>query len=220
MSKYDTVVFDMDGTVLNTLEDLTDSVNYVMEKYGYPIHSLEAIRGFVGNGIRLLMERALPDGANNPQFEAAFEDFSKHYAVHCKDKTGPYDGIIELMKELKRLGYKTAIVSNKADFAVRELADDMFNGLVGVAMGERESEGINKKPAPDMVYAALEKLGSDREHSVYVGDSDVDIMTAANSGLDCVCVEWGFKDHDFLVEHGAKTIITKPSELLKILQSA
>ena len=167
--RYNTIIFDLDGTLLNTLEDLCDSVNVIMEQFGWKTHSLEDIRRFVGNGIGKLMERATPYGRENPQFEEAFEAFRTYYTDHCQIKTRAYDGVVDLMNELKENGAKLAIVSNKNDAAVKELNQIYFSGCVRAAIGE--AEGRQRKPAPDEVYAALEELGSTKEEAVYIGDS-------------------------------------------------
>ncbi|MCM1182186.1 MAG: HAD-IA family hydrolase [Roseburia sp.] len=210
--KIDTVVFDLDGTLLYTLEDLTDAVNYAMQACGMPLRSLEEIRTFVGNGIKTLMLRAVPDGAENPQFEAAFEAFKTYYDAHCNDKTRAYDGVQELLRALRDRGYALAIVSNKVDSAVEALRDRYFQE-VAVAIGDRE--GMQRKPAPDSVYLALRELGRTRETAVYVGDSDVDLQTAANSGLPCISVLWGFRDREFLLSHGATLFAEKPMDVLE-----
>ena len=171
--KYDTVIFDLDGTLLNTLEDLRDSVNYALGSAGMPVCSMEKIRKSVGNGVRRLMELTVPDGLENPRFEEVFDAFRSYYGQHCNDKTAPYPHIMELLKELKEKGYRMAIVSNKYYDGVQELKRLYFSDYIPVAIGERE--GIRKKPAPDTVLAALEELGSSRERSVYVGDSEGDI---------------------------------------------
>lgn len=214
MKRYDTVIFDMDGTLLNTLEDLTDSVNYMLDKYSYPTKTIEQIKSYVGNGIKLLVERAIPDGAKNPQFDEAFECFRSHYALHSEDKTKAYDGVVELIAKFKKNGYKMAIVSNKFDEGLKALANKFFPD-VDVAIGE--SAGVNKKPAPDMVYAAMEQLGSCKEKSVYIGDSDVDFMTAKNSGIDCVSVLWGFRDREFLSSLGATVFAETPEQVFEIV---
>lgn len=206
-----TIIFDLDGTLLYTLEDLKNSTNYALEKYSMPKRTLDEIRTFVGNGIRLLIERAVPDGDKNPLFNDVFAAFKEHYSAHSLDCTRPYDGVIEMLEEVKRRGFKTAIVSNKIDSAVKELRDVFFPSLIDVAYGE--SPTVKRKPAPDTVYAALSELGSEVSESVYVGDSDVDVMTAKNAGMDLVAVSWGFRDKDLLKSMGAGTIIDKPQEL-------
>ena len=209
------VIFDLDGTLLNTLYDLTDAVNWALEKYGQPKRSLEEVRSFVGNGLRNLMLQAVPEGDENPVFESLFEFFREYYKDHCNIKTVPYEGIIELMKELKGRGVKMAIVSNKIDAGVKELNAIHFAEYVDVAIGERE--GISRKPEPDSVNEAIRILGVNKEHAVYVGDSDVDIQTAENAEIRCICVSWGFRDEAFLMEHGAGIMIDRPLELLEYL---
>ena len=197
MITYNTFIFDLDGTLLDTLGDLAASTNYALRSCGMPEHSVEDVRRFVGNGVRLLMERAVPDGAANPRFDEAFATFRQHYMAHSLDTTRPYDGIPEMLTTLKAKGCRMAVVSNKF-------------------IGEHEAEGIRKKPAPDTVFEALRQLGVGKEGAVYVGDSDVDIQTARNSGLPCISVLWGFRDRDFLQKNGAETFISAPSELLSL----
>ena len=212
--RYQTYVFDLDGTLLDTLGDLAASTNYALRTYGMPEHSLDDVRRFVGNGVRVLMERAVPQGADNPQFEAAFQTFREHYMQHSLDTTKPYDGIIETLEALKAEGCRLAVVSNKMMAATQELCRHFFRDTIEVAIGEHEAQGIRKKPAPDTVNEAFRQLGVGKERAVYVGDSDVDILTARNSGLPCISVLWGFRDRDFLIQHGAETFISAPSELL------
>ena len=211
--KYDTYIFDLDGTLLDTLQDLAASVNYALRQHAMPEHSIDDIRRFVGNGVRKLMERAVPDGAQNPLFESAFATFRQNYMQHSLDTTRPYDGIPEMLDELKRRGCRIAVVSNKMMAATQELIAHFFP-QIEVAIGEHEAEGIRKKPAPDTVREALRQLGVTTKNAVYVGDSDVDIETAYNSGLPCISVLWGFRDRDFLLSHGATTLISRPEELL------
>ena len=211
--KYDTYIFDLDGTLLDTLQDLATSVNYTLRQHDMPEHSIDDIRRFVGNGVRKLMERAVPDGAQNPLFESAFATFRQNYMQHSLDTTRPYDGIPEMLDELKRRGCRIAVVSNKMMAATQELIAHFFP-QIEVAIGEHEAEGIRKKPAPDTVREALRQLGVTTKNAVYVGDSDVDIETAYNSGLPCISVLWGFRDRDFLLSHGATTLISCPEELL------
>ena len=214
MKKYSVYVFDLDGTLLDTLGDLAASVNYALRTHGMPEHSIDDVRRFVGNGVRLLMERAIPDGEKNPDFEATFATFRQHYMQHSLDTTKPYEGIPETLAELKARGCHLAVVSNKMMAATQELIRHFFPDTISVAIGENEAAGIRKKPAPDTVFAALQQLGMGKENAVYVGDSDVDIQTAANSGLPCISVLWGFRDRDFLIQHGAETFASVPSELL------
>lgn len=211
MHKYKTYIFDLDGTLLSTLADLAASTNYALRTHHMPERSLDEVRRFVGNGVKKLMERAIPDGLNNPLFEDTFATFRQHYMQHNLDTTQPYPGIMQLLEQLKAEGKNIAVVSNKFYAATRELCRHFFGDLVPVAIGERED--IRKKPAPDTVIEALRELGVDKEGAVYIGDSDVDIMTAKNSGMPCVSVLWGFRDKEFLLEHGATTLISQPENM-------
>ena len=212
---YKTYIFDLDGTLLDTLQDLAASVNYALRQHHMPEHSIDDIRRFVGNGVRMLMTRAVPDGEDNPQFEAVFATFRQYYMQHSLDTTRPYEGIPELIHELKARGCQMAVVSNKMMAATQELVRHFFPEIP-VAIGEHEAEGIKKKPAPDTVYAALDALGIPSPSAAYVGDSDVDLATARNSGLPCISVLWGFRDRDFLLAHGATTFVSHPLDILKI----
>lgn len=200
--RYDAVVFDLDGTLLDTLADLTGSANAAAGAYGFGEYSQDDIRRFVGNGIRRLIERMLPDGTENPHFDEVYHCFCEHYGQHCMDETEPYPGVMGLLDYLRKEGYRLAIVSNKADFAVKKLRDVYFGELIEVAVGERE--GCRRKPAPDAVWQALAELQTERERAVYIGDSDVDLMTAQNAGMDCILVSWGFRSREFLIAHGGK----------------
>ena len=213
MQQYHTYIFDLDGTLLDTLDDLASAVNYALRTYGMPEHSRDAIRRFVGNGVRMLMIRAVPDGEQNPKFEEVFETFRKYYMQHSLDTTRPYDGIPEMLATLRQRGCRLAVVSNKFDAATKELCKHFFPNTIEVAVGEHEAEGIRKKPAPDTVIEALSQLGVSSKNAVYVGDSDVDLETACNAALPCISVLWGFRDRDFLLAHGATTFITSPKEL-------
>lgn len=210
---YNTFIFDLDGTLLNTLDDLAASVNYALRTHGMPERTLDEVRSFVGNGVRLLMERAIPEGSANPRFEETFATFRAYYMEHSLDTTRPYDGIPEMIHALKQRGCRLAVVSNKFYAATQELIRHFFPEIT-VAIGEHEAEGIRKKPAPDTVFEALRQLGVGKEKAVYVGDSDVDLQTAHNSGLPCISVLWGFRNRDFLLAHGATTFISRPEELL------
>ena len=214
--KYTIAIFDLDGTILNTLEDLADSTNYALKTCGYPERTMDEVRQFVGNGIRKLMERAVPEGTPVEEIDRVHETFTAHYKVHCADKTRPYDGIMELLQNLKKDGCKLAVVSNKADYGVQELCKQYFDGVFDFAVGERE--GIRKKPAPDSVNEVLKTLGCSRDRAVYIGDSDVDIQTAANAQMDHIIVEWGFRDIPFLIAKGAKVLVEKPEEILEIVE--
>lgn len=214
--KKNTVIFDLDGTLLDTLQDLADATNYALRKQGMPERTIEEVRQFVGNGVRLLMIRAIPGGEENPLFEETFALFKSYYGEHCNDHTKPYEGIMELLATLREKGYAVAIVSNKIDFAVKELSKLYFQGIVPVAIGEKE--GIRRKPAPDTVFEALKELGRTKEEAVYVGDSDVDIETAQNAGMPCISVLWGFRDKAFLKAHGASHYAEKAEEILKYVE--
>ena len=216
MNSFDTYIFDLDGTLLDTLGDLAASVNHALRTHGLPEHSIDDVRRFVGNGVRKLMERAVPDGAANPLFDETFATFRQYYMAHSLDTTRPYEGIPETLEALKARGCHLAVVSNKMMAATQELCYHFFPSTIEVAIGEDEAAGIRRKPAPDTVFAALKALGVGKEDAVYVGDSDVDIQTARNAGLPCISVLWGFRDRDFLICHGAQTFITHPAELLTI----
>ena len=211
---YQTFIFDLDGTLLDTLGDLAAAVNYALREHQMPEHSIDDVRCFVGNGVRRLMERAIPEGADNPQFEETFATFRQYYMVHSLDTTRPYEGIPETLSALRERECHIAVVSNKMMDATQELCRYFFPDTVKVAIGENEIAGIRRKPAPDTVFAALRQLGVGKNSAVYVGDSDVDIQTADNAGIPCVSVLWGFRDKDFLKQHGAKTFISAPHELL------
>lgn len=207
------VIFDLDGTLLNTLDDLADSTNYALSQFGYPTRTIEEVRQFVGNGVAKLIERAIPDGKNNPNFEKCLSIFKENYAQNMYNKTAPYNGIIEMLSNLKSKGIKIAVVSNKFDLAVKELCKKYFEGFIDFAAGENEAQGIKKKPAPDTVLSVLNEFNFAPEDAVYVGDSDVDIMTAKNSKMPCISVTWGFRDKKFLLENGATILINAPSEI-------
>lgn len=207
------VIFDLDGTLLNTLDDLADSTNYALSRFGYPTRTIEEVRQFVGNGVAKLIERAIPEGKNNPNFEKCLAIFKENYAQNMYNKTAPYNGIIEMLSNLKSKGIKIAVVSNKFDLAVKELCKKYFEGFIDFAAGENEAQGIKKKPAPDTVISVLKEFNFASEDAVYVGDSDVDIMTAKNSKMPCISVTWGFRDKKFLLENGATILINAPSEI-------
>lgn len=215
-TKYKAVIFDLDGTLLNTLEDLKDSVNFALGKYDMPERSLEEIRHFVGNGVQKLIERAVPDGTSKAKYEQIFAAFKEYYNVHCNDKTDLYPGIEELLAELKKRGYKMAIVSNKLQSAVDILRELYFKEYITVAIGGKGA--LPKKPAPDMVKEALRQLDITNEAAVYVGDSEVDIETAANMKMDCISVTWGFRTRAEQEEAGGSVFVNDPMEILDLLQ--
>lgn len=214
--KYKLAIFDMDGTILNTLDDLAASVNYALRMTGYPEHTTEEVSSFVGNGIRKLIERSVPCGINVQNINKVHEEFTAYYTKHCADKTKPYDGICELLNKLHGNGCKTAVVSNKADYAVQALCERYFKGQFDMVAGEQQPR-YNKKPAPDLVELVMEKLEVKHNETVYIGDSDVDILTALNAGIDCITVDWGFRSRDFLIQNGADIIVSDAAELENIL---
>lgn len=211
MNTYKTYIFDLDGTLLDTLNDLHASCNYALRTHGMPERSLEEVRQFVGNGVKKLMERAIPDGLENPLFEETLQTFRQHYLLHNLDTTLPYPGIMEMLQQLKAQGKRIAVVSNKFYAATQDLCKHFFGDTIQVAIGERED--IKKKPAPDTVLEALRQLQVTRQDAVYVGDSEVDVETARNSGIHCISVLWGFRSKSFLLSHGATTFIETPNEL-------
>ena len=212
-----TIVFDLDGTLLNTLEDLKDSVNFALERQGFPLRNLSEIRSFVGNGIRLLMERAVPENIPAETFEICFKDFCDYYKIHMEDKTAPYDGINDMLTNIKKAGFKTAIVTNKADFAAQDLCKRMFGENIDFVVGS--SDDRPNKPAPDGVFYALEKLDSKIENTVFVGDADTDILTAKNANLPSIGVLWGFRDREVIEEAGAEYIVDSVNDLENLLIS-
>jgi len=217
MTKVNTVIFDLDGTLLDTLGDLADSVNFALKKYGLPERSLEEIKSFVGNGVRNLMQLSVPRGFENPKYESCLEAFREYYSENMNNKTRPYKGIMELLAELAKKNYKLAIVSNKFDSAVKKLSGEFFGEYIKVAIGE--SGGVRKKPEPDSVFQALKELASETGEAIYVGDSEVDVKTARNAGLPCVGVTWGFRNRELLITEGAVHIIDSPAELLIYLEA-
>ena len=212
-----TIIFDLDGTLLDTLQDLCLSVNHALRSCGFPERSLNEVRTFVGNGVRLLIHRAVPKDTLQSEEEICFQEFRAHYVRHCQDHTAPYPGINEMLERLKEKGYRMGIVSNKLQAGVTELHEAWFQGSIDVAVGERE--GIRRKPAPDMVQQALHELGSKAADAVYVGDSDVDLETARQAGMPCISVLWGFRDKAFLSAHGASTFAAHPEEIPEILST-
>ncbi len=211
------VIFDLDGTLLNTLDDLTNAVISALSAYGFPIREKEEVRVFIGNGIRKLIERAVPDGTKKEDTDRVFEAFKEYYSAHFMDNTRPYPWIPRLLSELKSRGIKIAVVSNKADEYTRELAETMLHGYVDYVVGAKAD--IKSKPAPDAVISILNHFAVDAKNTVFVGDSEVDIQTAKNAGIACVSVTWGYKDREYLIENGAKNIAENGEEALhKILK--
>ena len=212
------IIFDLDGTLLNTLEDLHASVNFALTEFQYPIKTIEEVRNAVGNGVKILFEKVLPDGANNPNIDKVITIFKEHYNSNMYNKTCPYVGIMEMLKELKLKGILTAVVSNKFDAAVKDLCKKYFGDLINIAIGENEAAGIRKKPYPDGTFKAIEQLRVSIEDVIYVGDSETDIQTAKNAGIDCISCSWGFRNKEILQEAGARYIIELPEQIFDIIK--
>ena len=212
---YQTAVFDLDGTLLDTLEDLYLATNHALTRHGLPCRSRDEVRLFLGNGVEMLIRRAVPAGTDEDTTLAVLADFKTAYAAICEDHTKPYNGILDMLTALRERGIRVAVVSNKFDAATKQLCAKYFGDLVEVAIGERA--GVRKKPAPDTVYEALKELGVTVDHAVYIGDSDVDIRTAENCGMPCISVTWGLRDKDFLIENGAKALVDTPEGLLGVI---
>lgn len=210
-----TVIFDLDGTLLYTLEDLTDSVNYVLNQNGYAQRTLEEVKNFVGNGVPLLIKRVLPEGVNDLTFNKCLEEFKNYYSENMYNKTKPYDGIINLLEQLKKSGYKIGVVSNKFDYAVKKLCIKYFNDLIDISVGQKD--GIEPKPSPDTVFEVIKRLNSTANECIFVGDSEVDIDTANNAEIPCLSVVWGYKTVGFLYEHGATNLIYEPEDILELI---
>ncbi len=213
--KYKAALFDMDGTILDTLEDMYNSVNATMRHFSLPEIGIDDTRAYVGNGAARLIERAVPDGTSPTLTVEVLEWYKRYYNDHSSIATAPYAGIPELLAALKEAGVRLAVVSNKPDRTVRELADAFFEGLFVSAVGE--SPAVRRKPAPDTVNAAVAAMGLEKTDCVYIGDSEVDVATAANAGLDCISVSWGFRSEAQLVEAGAQLIVATPDELSEAL---
>lgn len=213
--RYKAIIFDLDGTLTDTLCDLMLSTNFALREMGWAERTLDEVRMFVGNGVRRLMEQAVPEDTEEEEFEECFRIFQEHYVEHCQDHTGLYAGIPELLSELRARGYKLGIVSNKLQAGVDELYRTFFQDTIQVAIGERPD--VRRKPMPDMVNLALKELGVTAEESIYVGDSEVDMATARNAGLPCISVLWGFRDQDYLREIGAFRMVSKPEEILDLV---
>ena len=213
--KYKIVIFDLDGTLLDTLQDLAISTNFALETCGYPKRTVEEVRRFVGNGIEKLIERAMYGDISLDERRKILETFKSHYAEHCADHTIPYDGILPLLDRLIEAGVTIAVVSNKIDFAVQSLCKKYFGNRFSIVVGERE--GIRRKPYPDSVLEVFSKTEASPREAVYIGDSEVDVETAHNANIDMISVSWGFRDKDFLRESGAKIFADSVSELERLL---
>jgi len=212
------VIFDLDGTILNTLTDLTNSVNYALAQSSLPLRTEQDVRSFLGNGMKRLLTLSVPKGTDPQTFRHVFDTFTAHYKVHCLDYTCPYEGIPELLQTLRAEGLRTAVVSNKGDYAVQEIIASRFPGLFDYVVGERP--GMARKPAPDTVNACLKAFGFAAAEAVYIGDSEVDVQTAANAGMPVILVDWGFRDRADLLGTGASLIASSPDEIPGLILSA
>lgn len=210
---YNAVIFDLDGTLVDTLDDLTDSVNFALSSFGFPKRNREEVRSFVGNGVRRLVYLSVPDGTDEETSEKCLGVFREHYKNNSRNKTKPYDGIIPLLEKLCDSGVKTAVVTNKMQAAAKDIVEFYFGDKISLTVGQ--VDGVAQKPNPDGVLFALEKLGAEKESTVYVGDSEVDCLTARNAGVDCIGVTWGFRSAQTLKESGAKIIVDEPLDILK-----
>lgn len=209
------VIFDLDGTLLYTLEDLTDSVNYTLSTFGYETKTLDEVSMHVGNGVQHLVKKLLPEDLSDSDFEKCYQCFKEHYSEHCCDKTRPYDGIMDTLKILKYRGVKVGVLSNKFQSAAEEVCEHYFQGLYDIVIGE--SENCRRKPAPDGINMICEKFAAEKDDVLYFGDSEVDIKTAENSGVYCVSVLWGYRDREFLADNGAKVFVSNPLDIADIL---
>ena len=207
------VIFDLDGTLLNTLEDLKESTNFALCKFGYPERTLNDVRCFVGNGVKKLIERAVPENCTN--IDECLEIFKKNYSENMCNHTKPYDGILKILEELHKDGLKIGVVSNKFDSAVKDLCKKYFGDLIDCAIGQNDD--VPKKPAPNGVLKAMKELGADKNSTIYAGDSDVDVQTAKNAQLPCIGVTWGFRTIEYL--KGADFIANQPEDIIKIIRS-
>lgn len=213
--KYDAVVFDLDGTLIDTLEDLKDSVNFALDKFGFPSRNLDEIRSFVGNGVKRLVYLSVPEGTDETTSEKCLDIFKEHYKGNSRNKTAPYAGIPEMLEKVKSAGFKTAVVTNKIQDAAIEIIRSFFGDKIDIIIGQ--IDGVAQKPEPDGVWLALEKLGVSRDKAVYIGDSEVDCMTAHNAGLPCIGVTWGFRSRAVLEENKAEFIVESPEKIMDCL---
>ncbi len=212
--KYNTYIFDLDGTILDTLLDLANAVNFAMRSKGFPERTVDEVRSFIGNGIKVLIKRAVPQETSEKDYAEALEIFTKYYLEHIADYTKPYDGIIDVINELKSKGCKTAVVSNKAHFAAQAVVKDFFGDIFDVVVGKMDE--FPSKPEPDSLLYTIKTLGTEKSDCIYIGDSDVDVLTAHNAGIECIGVTWGNRDEDVLLQNGAEYIARKPEDILKI----
>ncbi|WP_304093034.1 HAD family hydrolase [Phascolarctobacterium succinatutens] len=214
--KYTTIIFDLDGTLLNTLADLAAATNHALAEHKLPQRTTDEVRRFVGNGIRKLIERAVPADTPAELQEEVFASFNRYYKRHCADSTRPYEGVPQLLQQLRTAGCRTAIVSNKADYGVQALAKQYFDGRLDAACGE--SAGIAKKPAPDMLLAIMRQLKAEPASTIYIGDSDTDLDTARNAGVACIGACWGFRGRAFLEAHGAKLLAENVGDIWELIK--
>ncbi len=212
---YKAVLFDMDGTLLDTLEDLCDSTNHALAQMGYPLRGIEEIRRFIGNGAEKQIRRAVPEGTSEGKIMETLAAFRAYYQDHCQIKTKVYDGLLDVLSELKEKGVKMAVVSNKPDAAVKKLSREYFGDRLDYAIGP--SDGVRCKPYPDMAEEALKALSVEKKDAVFVGDSEVDVQTGLNAGLDVIAVSWGFRSREVVIEAGAKMIADDAGELEKFI---
>ena len=212
---YKAVIFDLDGTLLDTLGDLHAAVNHALRAFGFPERSLDEVRRFIGNGVVKLMQRATPEGTDKETDEKCLEAFREYYLIHMRDMTAPYEGVIPLIESLRSKGIKTAVVSNKLHQAVYELCLDYFPGLIDEAIGVSVEK--ERKPSPVNVYKAMEKLGVTADECIYIGDSEVDVQTSHNAGVKCIGVTWGYRDSEELNKAGAEIICDSCSEIMDII---
>ena len=213
--KYEAILYDMDGTVLDTLDDLTDSVNHALAQFDFPPVSPQRLAGFLGNGAIQLIIRSCPPGTDEETIRKMYDIYTPWYGEHCSVKTAPYEGIIELMQKLRNMGVKQAVISNKPDIAVKPLAERYFPGLLELAVGD--SSAVRRKPAPDTVFAAAREMNVPIEKCVYIGDTEVDVETARNAGIDGIAVTWGFRTPEELIAAGATTLVNNTEELFAAL---
>lgn len=212
--KYNTYIFDLDGTILDTLLDLANAVNFAMRAKGFPERTTDEVRNFIGNGIKVLIKRAVPENTSEDDYAETLEIFTKYYLEHIADNTKPYDGMIDVINSLKEKGCKAAVVSNKAHIAAQAVVKDFFGDIFDTVVGKMDE--FPSKPEPDSLLYTIKSLGADKEKCIYIGDSDVDVLTAHNAGLECIGVTWGNRDEDVLLTNGAEYIARKPGDILEI----
>lgn len=212
---YDTIIFDLDGTLLNTIEDLTDAVNYTLVNYGFSKRTTEEVKSFVGNGMENLLKKSLPITVKEDKFKEIFNFYKNYYSKNSQKKTHLYEGVLEMLRELKDRNIKISLVSNKNHNSVLDLYDLYFREYMKVVIGDRP--GFRRKPSPDSIYEAIKVMGAEKENTLYIGDSEVDILTAQNAGIPCVLVTWGFRTKESLINSGGKNFINKPEELLDLI---